>query len=190
MTPTPRYDVEVLLIGGRSGVGKSTLGCEVSRQLREAGAPHCYIEGDNLDQVFPAPVGDPVREQISEANLAAIWTNYRALGHNRLVYTNTAAVISAPWMTRALGGRVRFVGVLLTAEDDTAAGRLAAREIGGGLTWHLDRGRRAALWLETQAPQWVARVPTDRRRIAEIALEVIGLTGWLAVVPPEASCGA
>ena len=40
------YDAEVLLIGGRSGVGKSTLGWEVSRQLQEAGAAHCHIEGD------------------------------------------------------------------------------------------------------------------------------------------------
>ncbi len=180
MTANPQYDAEVLLIGGRSGVGKSTLGWEVSRQLQEARASHCYIEGDNLDQVFPAPAGDPVREKISEANLAAIWTNYRALGHDRLVYTNTAAVISAPWMARALRGQVRFVGVLLTADDDTAASRLSAREIGGGLSWHLDRSRRAALWLEAEAPQWVARVPTDRRQVTDIAAEVIGLTGWLA----------
>jgi hypothetical protein len=173
------HRTDVLLLGGRSGVGKSTLGCEVSWQLQQLGEPHCFIEGDNLDQVFPAPVGDPVREQISEANLAAMWANYRALGQKRLVYTNTAAVISAPWMTRALGGDVRFIGVLLTAGDKTAAARLAAREIGGAFDRHLERSRRAAIWLEAHAPEWVTRVATDHRQVADIATEVIGLTGWL-----------
>lgn len=176
--PGDSCDVEVLLIGGRSGVGKSTLGWEVSRQLQASGAAHCFIEGDNLDQVFPAPAGDPVREAISEANLAAMWNNYRALGQTRLVYTNTAAVISAPWMARALGGEVRFIGVLLTAGDDTAAGRLAGREIGGGLPASLERSRLAARWLDAEAPAWVVRVPTDDRTIPDIAAEVIGLTGW------------
>ena len=141
--------------------------------------PHCYVEGDNLDQVHPAPDGDPVREKISEANLAAIWANYRALGHTRLVYTNTAAVISAPWIERALGGHVRFIGVLLTAEDATADARLGAREIGGGLAWHLDRSRRAARWLDEQAPEWVERIRSDTRGVTDIAAEVIELTGWL-----------
>jgi hypothetical protein len=180
-----RNDVEALLIGGRSGVGKSTIGWEVSRQLQQVGEPHCYIEGDNLDQVFPAPPDDLVRERISEANLAALWANYRALGHSRLVYTNTAAVVSDVWMTRALGQNTHFIGVLLTASDDTTAGRLAGREIGGGLDWHLKRSRRAARWLEAEAPDWVVRVPTDGRYVVDIAAEVLRLTGWVAKVSPH-----
>ena len=178
-------DTHVLLIGGRSGVGKSTIGREVSRQLQDVGEPHCYIEGDNLDQVFPAPPDDPIRERISEANLAALWANYRALGHTRLVYTNTAAVVSDVWITRALGQNTHFIGVLLTANDDTAAGRLAGREISGGLDWHVKRSRRAALWLEAQAPNWVVRVPTDGRYVVDIAAEVLGLTGWLSKVSTD-----
>ena len=168
----------MLLIGGRSGVGKSTAGWEVSRQLQAADVAHCYIEGDNLDQVFPAPPGDPVREKISEANLRALWANYRALGHSRLVYTNTAAVLSADWMTRAMGDDVRFIGALLTASDETAAGRLGLREIGGGLDWHVERSRRAAAWLEREAPAWVVRIATDDLAAETIAQQLIGLTGW------------
>ena len=169
----------MLLIGGRSGVGKSTLGFEASRQMQEAGAPHCFIEGDNLDQIFPAPDGDPIRETISEANLRAMWANYRAAGQTRLIYTNTAAPISAPWMARALGGRVAFSGVLLTSKDDTAEGRLAGREIGGGLAWHVQRSRQAARWLEEVSPPWVVRVATDGRSVQEIAAELLRLAGWL-----------
>jgi hypothetical protein len=171
-------DVEVLLIGGRSGVGKSTVGWEVSRQLQAAAVPHCFIEGDNLDQVFPAPPDDPVRERISEANLRAMWTNYRALGHCRLVYTNTAAVLSEDWMTRALGQSVKFVGALLTADDATAIHRLGLRETGGGLAWHIERSRRAAIWLEKSAPPWVTRIATAGRTVSDIAQQLIGLTSW------------
>lgn len=170
--------VEVLLIGGRSGVGKSTVGWEVSRQLQAAAVSHCFIEGDNLDQVFPAPPDDPVREKISEANLRAMWANYRALGHTRLVYTNTAAVLSQDWMNRALGEGVKFVGALLTADDETAMRRLGLREIGGGLDWHVERSRRAAAWLEKSASPSVMRVATEGRPVADIARQLIGLTTW------------
>ncbi|HEY1427489.1 MAG TPA: hypothetical protein VGF50_12520 [Caulobacteraceae bacterium] len=120
-----------------------------------------------------------MREKISEANLRAVWGNYRALGHRRLVYTNTAAVLSAPWMTRAMGEGVRFIGALLTATDATAAARLGAREIGGGLDWHVQRSRRAAAWLEREAPAWVTRMATDGVAVETIAERLIGLTGWL-----------
>jgi hypothetical protein len=170
--------VEVLLIGGRSGVGKSTAGWEVSRRLQAAKVAHCFIEGDNLDQVYPAPPGDPVREHISEANLRAVWANYRALGHRRLVYTNTAAVLSEPWMSRAMGEGVTFIGALLTASDQTALQRLRTREIGGGLDWHVERSRRAAAWLEENAPAWVVRIPTDGATAADVAGRLLALTNW------------
>jgi hypothetical protein len=170
--------VELLLIAGRSGVGKSTVGWEISRQLQETGVAHCFIEGDNLDQIHPAPDGDADRAIISEANLRAVWANYRALGHSRLIYTNTVSVMGSDWMARAIGGEVSFIGVLLTASDETAAERLAGREIGGGLDVHLERSRRAAKWLDTKAPSWVVRVTTDGRSVIEVAAEIVGLSRW------------
>ena len=57
---------EALLIGGRSGVGKSTVAWEASAQLQECSVAHCFIEGDFLDQAFPPqtatrPVGTSPR---------------------------------------------------------------------------------------------------------------------------------
>ncbi|MFD0169040.1 hypothetical protein ACFVJH_33580, partial [Streptomyces decoyicus] len=96
---------ELLLIGGRAGVGKSTVGWEVSDQLRAASVPHAIIEGDFMGQVHPAPDGDPHRSQITERNLTAIWANYHQLGYRRLIYTNTVSVLpeSAGLFERALG---------------------------------------------------------------------------------------
>jgi hypothetical protein len=49
---------EVLLIGGRCGVGKSIVGSEIHAQLSAAGVWHCLIEGDNLDMC-------PVRAEVA-----------------------------------------------------------------------------------------------------------------------------
>ncbi len=97
---------EVLLIGGRAGVGKSTVGWEVSAQLCAAEVAHVVVEGDFLGQVHPAPKGDPRRSKIVERNLAAVWGNYAELGYRRLIYTNTVSVLSEAvrMFERVMGG--------------------------------------------------------------------------------------
>jgi hypothetical protein len=173
------HRTEALLIGGRSGVGKTTVGWEVSAQLQHAGVAHCLVEGDNLDQAFPAPPDDPARTKLTEANLAALWRNYAALGHHRLIYTNTVSVLEPDLIARAVGGAPRIISVLLTAEDATAHHRLSAREIGSQLDVHLHRSAAMALHLEDAAPADVVRMPTDERPVAAIARDVVTATGWL-----------
>jgi adenylylsulfate kinase-like enzyme len=48
-----------LFIGGRSGVGKSSVGYEIHAQLSAACVQHCLIEGDNLDMAWPIPMSRP-----------------------------------------------------------------------------------------------------------------------------------
>lgn len=127
---------EVLLIGGRAGVGKSTVVWEVSARLRAASVAHAIVEGDFMGQVHPAPDGDPGRSKITEQNLTAVWANYARLGYRRLVYTNTVSVLpeEAAMFERAMGAGLRIVRVLLTASDATVERRLAGRELGSGLS--------------------------------------------------------
>ncbi|GGU38193.1 AAA family ATPase [Lentzea flava] len=174
----------VLLIGGRSGVGKSTVAWEVSARLREASVAHCFIEGDFLDQAHPAPPDDPSRTEMTRRNLASLWANYAALGYRRLIYTNTVSVLERDLVVGAMGGNVEVTGVLLTAADDVANRRLSVRETGSQYEAHVARSTAAAQHLETTAPQWVVRVPTDGRTVAEVASEVVALTGWC--LTPEA----
>ncbi|MYX23841.1 hypothetical protein GTY77_27890, partial [Streptomyces sp. SID8380] len=63
---------ELLLIGGGAGVGKTSVGFEVSAVLRAAGTAHCLIEGDFMDQIHPAPADDPHRSAVTERNTAAV----------------------------------------------------------------------------------------------------------------------
>jgi hypothetical protein len=166
----------VLFLGGRSGVGKSSVAIEIHEQLSALQARHCVIEGDNLDLAYPPPW----EHRLAERNLAAMWANYRALGYRRLVYTNTVSVRFVAELTRAMGDDPQVTAVLLTASDETARERLTRREIGSALEPHVRRSDRAARELDDLTPGWVHRVPTDGRTVSALAAEAIVLTGWLA----------
>ncbi|MDA1361874.1 hypothetical protein O1R50_19760 [Glycomyces luteolus] len=173
--------VEALLIGGRAGVGKTTVGWEVSAQLAAAGVAHAYIEGDMIGQLHPAPAGDPDRVQVTERNLAAMWAEYARLGCRRLVYTRTVSVLPeyGAMIQRALTGEVRLIRILLTASDATAVDRLTRREQGSRLEAELRTTAQKAPMLEARAPAGTVRVGTDDRPVTEIAKEVIAVAGWL-----------
>ncbi|WP_138967258.1 hypothetical protein [Streptomyces sp. YIM 121038] len=169
-----------MLIGGRSGAGKSSVGWEVAARLRAADVGHALIEGDVLDTVHPAPPDDPDRSRLTSRNLAALWANYAALGCRRLVYTNTAAVLgSEEWIFTEALGSPRLTRVLLTATDETAARRLTVREQGSELARQLRRSAYMARRLEAHVPVGTHRVPTDGRTVGEVALAVLRATGWL-----------
>ena len=167
---------KALFIGGRAGVGKSSVGYELHAQLSAARVQHCLIEGDNLDQAWPVPHEHGLAEQ----NLAAMWANYRALGYHRMIYTNTASVFDKVIreLTTAMDDSPQVTAVLLTCSDATARQRLSQREIGSELNWHIERSDLMARRLDKRAPDWVHRVTTDNRTVADIATEVKALTGW------------
>jgi hypothetical protein len=170
---------QVLFIGGRSGVGKSSVGWELSRLFSAAQVQHALIEGDNLDRAWPVPWD----HHLAERNLAAMWRNYTELGYHRMIYTNTAAVRPDAQVTlieaiTAVDAPVESVSVLLTATEATVAERLGMREQGESLAWHLRRSAIAAAELEQLAPSTVHRVATDARSAAEVAVRVAALTCW------------
>ncbi len=171
---------EVLLIGGRAGVGKTSVAAELHVQLCDSRIEHALIEGDNLDQAWPVPHENGLA--LAEANLTAMWGNYRNAGYTRLVYTNTAAVRADVIQTLvvAIGGGPAVTGVLLTADDRTVNERLGQREIGGAFDAHVARSRRAAMELEELAPAWVHRISTDDRTVSDIANELRRRLDWIA----------
>ncbi|MFI9624787.1 hypothetical protein [Streptomyces sp. NPDC052042] len=171
---------EVLLIGGRAGVGKSTVAWEVSALLRAAEVAHAVLEGDLMGQVHPAPPGDPHRAAITERNLTAVWSNFAELGYRRLIYTNTVCVLpeSAAMFEHAMGSRVRMVRVLLTASDTTTYHRLLGREIGSELDREVANSVRKARLLDERSPSDTIRVATDGRKVTDIAREVADATEW------------
>ncbi|MEU1322789.1 hypothetical protein [Streptomyces microflavus] len=180
---------EVLLIGGRAGVGKTTVGWEISVLLRAEAVAHAIIDGDFMGQVHPAPEGDPHRAEIVESNLTAVWANFARRGYRRLIYTNTMSVLpeTTDMFERAMGAGVGITRVLLTASDATARERLVGREIGSELEKELEGSFRKARLLDQRASAGTVRVATDGRLVVDIAREVVGTTGWIG---PQLAHGA
>ena len=165
---------DVIFIGGRSGVGKSSVAAEASHILARADIRHAVIEGDNLDQAHPEPWRNGI--DLAEQNLAAMWRNYRASGYSRLIYTNTVSVLQIPALVAALGGEVRAFGVLLTATDATAGHRLARREIGSAFDDHVARSGLSSARLDAHSD--AHRIATDDRSPTDLASEVLSAAGW------------
>jgi hypothetical protein len=130
---------------------------------------HAVIEGDNLDLAYPPPW----RHGLAEANLRAMWRNYRALGYRRLIYANTLSVIHSEAFAEAIEGSVRVTGVLLTATNAVVRERLSLREVGSALETHLNRSRQRAAELEKHCPVWVHRLTTDHESVREVAERVL-----------------
>jgi len=163
----------LLVIGGRSGVGKSTAAFALHDLLAAHDVRHAVVEGDALDLAHPFP------HDLAVENLAAIWARYRARGYRRLVVTNTVAVLEARMYAAAMGDAPRVTSVLLTAGDDVARERLARREHGASYDAHVHRSDAAAVRLDAQVGSDVHRVATDGRTPDEVAAELARLAGWL-----------
>jgi len=165
----------VVLVGGRSGVGKTSVAHALHALLAAADVRHAVVEGDYLDLAHPAPHA----ERLAERNLRAVWSAYRELGYRRLVYTNTVSPQYADDLAAAMGDSPRVTAVLLTADDATAHERLARREHGAELEAHVARSDAAARALERGCPPSVHRVGTTGRTPEEIARGIATLAGWL-----------
>ncbi len=148
---------ELLLVGGRSGVGKSTAAEALHDLLAVAGVPHAVIEGDALDLAWPAPHVAHPDAHLAERNLATLWSRYRELGHQRLVFTNTVSVLQAPQLAAAMGDDPVVTSVLLRAGDATTAERLARRAGGAVPEAQLAHSTRTAWRLDSATTGTVTR---------------------------------
>jgi hypothetical protein len=169
--------VDLIVLAGAAGGGKSVTAYEISAQLRRAGVAHAVIDTDALDDVFPVP---PELWRLSERNLACIWRGYRELAVERAVlagvYLHRPAELA--WVRRATEAE-RVTIVRLTAPMSVLEERVRRREIGSG--YEAQRRRTAHQVRELDAEVAVAGVhllATGGRPLPAIAAEVIELAGW------------
>jgi predicted kinase len=166
--------VEVVLIVGPAGVGKTSVANELSLQLRAADIAHAVVDTDALDDVFPVP---EEQWRLTERHLAAVWRSYRELGTARLILTGVR--LHEPgeraWIRRATGPE-RLTVVRLDARDATLEQRVQRREIGSGAAAQLERTRLQAA--DLRAADGMTVIATDDRPVPEIAAEVAALLDW------------
>jgi hypothetical protein len=159
--------------------------------LAEARIAHAAIESDELDRVFPKPDAAeldalaPGARDISQINLAALWANYRALGHTRLIMSGVFLHLNFDkrWIQAAIPDAAITV-VRLRGADVTLLERLDKREVGAGRDAQVERSLRQARRMEAEPPGEPIVIATDSHSPAELACEILDRIGWRARPSP------
>ena len=117
---------------------------------------------------------------ISEANLASIWKNYRALGCDRLVLSGVMVVLdeALTWIGRAVPD-ADFIVVRLLASSETLLNRLERREIGSGKEQQIGRTLRQASRMASYGNAGTIELEADERLPQDLALDLLKQIGWL-----------
>lgn len=116
-------NVDVLVLHGSPGSGKSTLSGAIADLLRESGLANAVIDLDDLTMVYPHP-----ERSFALNNLRAIWPNYATIAGSRLVIPSVIADEDERVQLRAAVPGSRFVVCELTAPETVLKERVAARE--------------------------------------------------------------
>ncbi|CAA9452786.1 MAG: hypothetical protein AVDCRST_MAG02-1015 [uncultured Rubrobacteraceae bacterium] len=166
--------VPTLVLTGPGGVGKTTVAHEVCRQLEAAGVPHAMVDTDELDRVYPAPVDDPHRADLSRRNLAAVWENLRKAGAPRLILTMVAVSLEdeLAHVHEAVPG-ARVVAIRLRASEDALLGRVRGREVGSGYGYQAPRTIEQSRRMARGPAAGPLVVDTSGRSVIEVAREVL-----------------
>jgi adenylylsulfate kinase len=170
--------VPVLVITGPVGVGKTSTADAVSGLLSERGILHACVDLPQISKAFPERPDDPWNEQLGHRNLACMWTNFRAVGAERLIITR---VLEA----RSLIGRIHravpgaeVVVVRLRAPLDIIQARIRSRDREQP-EWFLDA---AAYLVPAMDEQRVEDHVIDNATLSlgETAHEILRVIGWLS----------
>ncbi|HSC51198.1 MAG TPA: hypothetical protein VLD16_13120 [Gaiellaceae bacterium] len=166
---------EALLITGPCGAGKSTVGFACLELLGAAAVQAAMVDAE-LVYLSTAPPDDPHNEAIAERALAAVYRVYREAGVRRLLLPR---VLMYPrhleLVARAVPEAV-LTTVWLDVPDDVLAERLAGRESGAGVGWHLDRARE----INASGMRELTDLQVDGERAPpQIAAELLGHVHWL-----------
>jgi len=167
---------KLLILSGPVGVGKTTVGHEMSERLAHLAIPHTFVDLDALAQTYPRPDGDPFGTGLALRNLTQVWSNGRAAGAQILI---VARVVETGGDVAAIERAVALSPAMvcqLQASEQTLVDRVARREVGAGLERHRKRALELARSLASSGPADFT-VETDHGALADIADDVLRRTG-------------
>jgi predicted kinase len=165
--------VDVLVLHGSPGSGKTTLSRAIAEHLRTVDMANAVIDLDDLSKVYPAPDRSFARE-----NLKAIWPNYAAIPQLKLVIPSVIADEEERTLLRAAVPGAKFAVCELTAPDAVLKDRVTAREPNefwqGLLRDFVDLYHRRSDLPKIRDFQ----ISTHGKSVDETAQEVIEQAGW------------
>lgn len=164
--------VNILVLTGPCGVGKTACADAVSDLLSERDLRNAVIDMDALRWAYPGPKEDPFNVAFGLKNLKTIWPNYAALGIEYLILPN---VVECRSELEALLQAVPDSTVTLVRLETTLERllqRLNRREVGASLEWHKKRSLELQEhFAQNQIEDYLVR--NDDRSLREVAEEVV-----------------
>jgi hypothetical protein len=170
--------IPVLVVTGPIGVGKTAVLHEVDALLVAAGSHHATVELEEIARCW-TPGTEPARRAFAYDNLAALWSNFAAVGADRLILS--ALVESRSDIERDLEvipGAVVTIA-RLHAPLAVLEQRIRSREAGDAVEGELDGARWWTRHFEEQQPEDFV-VESDAGSLRGIAEDLLRRAGWLA----------
>jgi RecA/RadA recombinase len=163
--------IDVVVVTGPCGVGKSAVGFEAMDRLEKAGVKAAFVDGV-LAHVTPTPPDDPFAYGTAERALRALWRVFAEEGHTRLLLSRVVENEEQLAIVERAVPTARVRPFRLVASPRTVAERLARREVGDGFDWHLQRAAEVA--------RSSLGEPVDAERpLREVVDDVLARSGWL-----------
>lgn len=167
---------EVLVISGPCGAGKSSVGFECLELLEEGGVAAAMIDAE-LTYFHPKPADDAQGTRVAEQALAALAPIYAAAGIERLLLPRVVERPQHLELVRRALPAARCQVAWLEASLETIAERLAEREVGSGLEWHLHRAEE--IRRNAAAHDLFDFVVDGERPVRDVSAEVLRRARWL-----------
>lgn len=167
----------MLVVTGPIGVGKSAVLLEVDSLLVAVGSRHATVEVEELARCW-APEIEPARRAFVHGNLAAVWSNFAAVGADRLILSALVEHRSDLEVLSEVvpGGAVTIAR--LHAPLAVLEQRIRSREAGDAVDGELDGARWWTRHFEQHQPEDFV-VETEGRRVPDVAEELLRRAGWL-----------
>lgn len=163
--------INLIILSGPVGVGKTTVSEELSGVLETDGIGHTLVDLDGLSKTYPRPKGDKFGEQIALKNLTDVWSNARGLGVKNLIIARVVETrASAERIAAAVGASTQFI-IQLNASNTTLLARVRRREIGAARTWHEQRALELSSKMRSSDVADI-QLDTDGKTATEIANEI------------------